>query len=297
MHERALRSRRSPSVTRCHPGHQRLHLAGGQTSAPPRRPRRRSPPPADPVRAEFLPAARRSNASWWCATRSATEPPHEGAALHPDRGDGGRRRRRAFRHLGRLGLAWSATSISASCRTCCPRWRRRSSTSARAQRRALRRRGELGGRRSNGRANRKIEQALKPGDYVVVQVSKDPVGPQGRPPDHPGLAGRPLPGLRARRIVDRDQPQAARHRTSAPQGDPARGGAADAGVIIRTASEGRQGRRHPGRRQPPAGALDQDRRGGRDGQARPRRRRPALYEEPDVLVKVIRDLFNEDFPG
>ena len=30
-----------------------------------------------------------------------------------------------------------------------------------------------------GGANRKIEQALKPGDYVVVQVSKDPVGHKG----------------------------------------------------------------------------------------------------------------------
>src|SRR6202171_4016904 len=30
-----------------------------------------------------------------------------------------------------------------------------------------------------GGAQRKIEQALKPGDYVVVQVSKDPVGDKG----------------------------------------------------------------------------------------------------------------------
>ncbi len=30
-----------------------------------------------------------------------------------------------------------------------------------------------------GGANRKIEQALKPGDYIVVQVSKDPVGHKG----------------------------------------------------------------------------------------------------------------------
>lgn len=30
-----------------------------------------------------------------------------------------------------------------------------------------------------GGANRKIEQALKPGDYVVVQVSKDPIGHKG----------------------------------------------------------------------------------------------------------------------
>ncbi len=41
-----------------------------------------------------------------------------------------------------------------------------------------------------GGASRKIEQALKPGDYVVVQVSKDPVGPQGCPAHHAGVAGR-----------------------------------------------------------------------------------------------------------
>ena len=71
-----------------------------------------------------------------------------------------------------------------------------------------------------GGANRKIEQALKPGDYVVVQVSKDRRA-QGRSIDDPGVAGRPVPGLRAGSLVDRYQPQAARHRASAAQGDPA----------------------------------------------------------------------------
>ncbi|MGZ6778731.1 MAG: ribonuclease E/G, partial [Mycobacterium sp.] len=42
-----------------------------------------------------------------------------------------------------------------------------------------------------GGANRKIEQALKPGDYVVVQVSKDPVGHKGaRLTTQVSLAGR-----------------------------------------------------------------------------------------------------------
>ena len=55
---------------------------------------------------------------------------------------------------------------------------------------------------------------------------------------------------------------------------------------------------NPPRREPAAGALE------RTSPRRPRRSRPrkpraavALYEEPDVLVKVIRDLFNEDFSG
>ena len=44
-----------------------------------------------------------------------------------------------------------------------------------------------------GGADRKIEQALKPGDYVVVQVSKDPVGHKGaRLTTQVSLAGRYL---------------------------------------------------------------------------------------------------------
>ncbi|MDT5202699.1 MAG: ribonuclease, partial [Mycobacterium sp.] len=44
-----------------------------------------------------------------------------------------------------------------------------------------------------GGANRKIEQALRPGDYVVVQVSKDPVGHKGaRLTTQVSLAGRYL---------------------------------------------------------------------------------------------------------
>ena len=75
-----------------------------------------------------------------------------------------------------------------------------------------------------GGAARKIEQALKPGDYVVVQVSKDPVGSQGRTTDHPGFARGPLSGVRAGCVVHGHQPQAARHRASAAQRDSARSG-------------------------------------------------------------------------
>ena len=77
-----------------------------------------------------------------------------------------------------------------------------------------------------GGAARKIEQALKPGDYVVVQVSKDPVGHKGaRLTTQVSLAGRYLvyvPGC----VLHRYQPQAARHRTSAAQRDSARSGSA-----------------------------------------------------------------------
>ena len=51
-----------------------------------------------------------------------------------------------------------------------------------------------------GGANRKIEQALKPGDYVVVQVSKDPVRHKGaRLTTQVSLAGRYLRTCPARR--------------------------------------------------------------------------------------------------
>src|ERR1700709_2973474 len=44
-----------------------------------------------------------------------------------------------------------------------------------------------------GGAQRKIEQALKPGDYAVVQVSKDPGAHNGaRRPTHVSLPGRSL---------------------------------------------------------------------------------------------------------
>jgi len=45
------------------------------------------------------------------------------------------------------------------------------------------------------------------------------------------------------------------------------------------------------------GALESDRGQGNRDQGEGRRGGGALYEEPDVLVKVIRDLFNEDFNG
>ena len=74
-------------------------------------------------------------------------------------------------------------------------------------------------RRSTARSNR----PSSPATTSSVQVSKDPVGHKGaRLTTQVSLAGRYL-RLRAGRVVDRHQPQAARHRTAAAQGDPARG--------------------------------------------------------------------------
>ena len=89
-----------------------------------------------------------------------------------------------------------------------------------------------------GGTNRKIEQALKPGDYVVVQVSKDPVGHKGaRLTTQVSLAGRYLvyvPGASSTGI-SRKLPDTERQRLKEILREVV---PSDAGVIIRTASEG-----------------------------------------------------------
>ncbi|ULP49795.1 ribonuclease E/G [Mycolicibacter virginiensis] len=146
-----------------------------------------------------------------------------------------------------------------------------------------------------GGANRKIEQALKPGDYVVVQVSKDPIGHKGaRLTTQVSLAGRYLvyvPGASSTGI-SRKLPDTERQRLKEILREVV---PADAGVIIRTASEGvkesdiRADVERLQERWTQIEATAAETKGKAAGAA------VALYEEPDVLVKVIRDLFNEDF--
>ncbi len=148
-----------------------------------------------------------------------------------------------------------------------------------------------------GGAARKIEQALKPGDYVVVQVSKDPVGHKGaRLTTQVSLAGRYLvyvPGASSTGI-SRKLPDTERQRLKEILREVV---PSDAGVIIRTASEGVKeddirsdvSRLQERWTQIEAKAVETKEKAA--GAA------VALYEEPDVLVKVIRDLFNEDFSG
>ncbi|WKG01601.1 Rne/Rng family ribonuclease [Mycolicibacterium sp. HK-90] len=146
-----------------------------------------------------------------------------------------------------------------------------------------------------GGSNRKIEQALKPGDYVVVQVSKDPVGHKGaRLTTQVSLAGRYLvyvPGASSTGI-SRKLPDTERQRLKEILREVV---PADAGVIIRTASEGvkeediRSDVERLQQRWTEIEAKAAEITGKKAGAA------VALYEEPDVLVKVIRDLFNEDF--
>lgn len=148
---------------------------------------------------------------------------------------------------------------------------------------------------------RRIEQALSSGDCVVVQVTKDPVGHKGaRLTTQISLPGRFLvyvPGGRATGI-SRKLPDTERKRLKevlkriVPD---------DAGVIIRTASEGvsedelaRDVRRLQAQWEvilSKAGASPD----GSGGSGSKATAPELLYEEPDLLVKVVRDLFTEDF--
>ncbi|MFV8312278.1 translation initiation factor IF-2 N-terminal domain-containing protein [Mycobacteroides chelonae] len=146
-----------------------------------------------------------------------------------------------------------------------------------------------------GGSNRKIEQALKSGDYVLVQVSKDPVGHKGaRLTTQISLAGRYLvyvPGASSTGI-SRKLPDTERQRLKEILRDIV---PSDAGVIIRTASEGVREediRADVQRLQEQWQGIEQS---STDLSAKASGAAVALYEEPDVLVKVVRDLFNEDF--
>jgi ribonuclease E len=145
---------------------------------------------------------------------------------------------------------------------------------------------------------RKIEQALSTGDSVLVQVTKDPVGHKGaRLTTQISLPGRFLvyvPGGGATGI-SRKLPENERRRLKdvlkrvVPE---------DAGVIIRTASEGisEEDLARDVRRLQAQWQVINDKTLGANSVKKANA--PALlYEEPDLLVKVVRDLFTEDFSG
>ncbi|MEV6243959.1 translation initiation factor IF-2 N-terminal domain-containing protein [Lentzea sp. NPDC051838] len=140
--------------------------------------------------------------------------------------------------------------------------------------------------------SRKIEQALSSGDSVLVQVTKDPVGHKGaRLTTQISLPGRFLvyvPGGGATGI-SRKLPDNERKRLKdilkrvVPE---------DAGVIIRTASEGIS-EEELGR---DVTRLQAQWKVIKEKSDSTSTKAPALlYEEPDLLVKVVRDLFTEDF--
>src|SRR6185437_2046412 len=145
-----------------------------------------------------------------------------------------------------------------------------------------------------GRA-RRIEQALSSGDSVLVQVTKDPVGHKGaRLTTQISLAGRflvyvPSGGAAG---ISRKLPDVERKRLKDLLREIV---PSEAGVIIRTASEGvtQEALERDVRRLQAQWEVVKEK-AEKTGPSKPKA--PVLlYEEPDMLVKVVRDQFNEDF--
>ena len=139
---------------------------------------------------------------------------------------------------------------------------------------------------------RRIEIALSPGDAVLVQVTKDPIGHKGaRLTSQISLPGRFLVYVPGNSMtgISRKLPDVERNRLKKLLkelvGD-------SNGVIVRTAAEG---------------ATDKEL--GRDVERLAKRWETIekkskstkvlapqlLYSEPDMIVRIIRDVFNEDF--
>ncbi len=141
-----------------------------------------------------------------------------------------------------------------------------------------------------GNQPRKIELALKTGDKVLVQVTKDPVGQKGaRLTSQISLPGRYLvyvPGGNMNGI-SRKLPDKERQRLKAILKELL---PADAGVIVRTAAEGATEEQL---------GLDVKRlteQWQTIGKKSEKGKAPSLlHTESDQLIKIIRDVFNEDF--
>jgi ribonuclease E len=136
---------------------------------------------------------------------------------------------------------------------------------------------------------KKIETALKSGDPVLVQVTKDPVGQKGaRLTSQISLPGRflvyvpnnPMTGI-SRKLPDRER---SRLKTILKAVVPE-----DGGVIVRTAAEGAS-EEELGRDVARLAAQ------WLDIEAKSKTASPPtmLYGEPDISIKVVRDIFNED---
>ncbi len=138
--------------------------------------------------------------------------------------------------------------------------------------------------------DRRIENALKSGQAVLVQVTKDPVGAKGaRLTSHISLPGRfvvyspggQLSGI-SRKLPDTER-QRLKNILDELVGD-------DASVIVRTAAEGTSEDdlvRDVNRLKAQWEVIEKKVKSGQAPQL--------LYSEPDLTVRIIRDLFTEDF--
>ena len=137
---------------------------------------------------------------------------------------------------------------------------------------------------------RKIENVLKPGDKVLVQVTKDPVGHKGaRLTSQVSLPGRFLvyvPGG-SMNGISRKLPDTERARLKKILKEVLPDGA---GVIVRTAAEGASEEHLKLDVQRLTKQWEHIEQRSKKDQA------PALLQsESDMLIKIVRDVFNEDF--
>lgn len=138
---------------------------------------------------------------------------------------------------------------------------------------------------------RSIETALKSGDKVLVQVTKDPIGHKGaRLTQQINLPGRFLVYVPGGSMtgISRKLPDTERQRLKdilkkiVPE---------DAGVIIRTAAEGASEEELTRDVNRLTAQWDVIQKKAESTSSAP----TLLYGEPDLAIRVIRDVFNEDF--
>ncbi|MDH2442497.1 Rne/Rng family ribonuclease [Amnibacterium sp. CER49] len=141
-----------------------------------------------------------------------------------------------------------------------------------------------------GSQARRIELALKPGDRVLVQVTKDPIGHKGaRLTSSVSLPGRYLVYVPNGSMngISRKLPDTERARLKRILKDALPD---SAGVIVRTAAEGATEEQL---------VVDVQRLANQWAEIQhlvETASAPALlHGEPDLLVKIVRDVFNEDF--
>ena len=138
--------------------------------------------------------------------------------------------------------------------------------------------------------NRKVEKVLKSGQTILVQVSKDPVGAKGaRLTNHVSIPGRYIvyaPGGHLSGI-SRKLPESERRRLKEILSDLV---GESASVIVRTAAEGASEEelvRDVNRLKAQWEDIERKVATGNAPQQ--------LYAEPDLTVRIVRDLFTEDF--
>ncbi|GGL77148.1 hypothetical protein GCM10010038_04120 [Glutamicibacter protophormiae] len=141
-------------------------------------------------------------------------------------------------------------------------------------------------------APRRIENALKAGDSVLVQVTKDPVGHKGaRLTSQVSLPGRYLVYVPGGSMtgISRKLPDVERQRLKKILKDHL---PENAGVIVRTAAEGASEEELTN----DINRLRAQWEGIEEQSNSTKTLAPELlYSEPDLTIKVVRDVFNEDF--